>query len=111
MLQKSLKENILPKTKEVDPHFHHHLPNSSASFWSIPAFLQWIEIVLRKIGYIFHRSVNKTHEVIEDDDQLLIGFVRCKTCKCEWEALAYQSSINKLECPLCGVQDSEVVGA
>ena len=43
--------------------------------------------------------------------QMVIGFVRCKECNAEWEALAYTVSLHKLECPLCGKKNSQVVGA
>lgn len=42
------------------------------------------------------------------DDQLMIGFVRCRKCGCRWEALAYRKTLHKLECPECSEQKSEV---
>ena len=48
---------------------------------------------------------------IEEHDDLVIGFVQCKKCDSQWEALAYRSTVHNLQCPECKAKQTRVIGA
>jgi len=42
-----------------------------------------------------------------DSEKTVIGYVACLECGYEWEAVAYENTLDKLECPFCGKQNSK----
>ena len=54
---------------------------------------------------------NWLRDINTSDDRIVIGFVQCRECGYEWEALAYEQTVTTLECPVCSKQCSKVIGA
>lgn len=64
-------------------------------------------IPFHRITYLDLRPIA---DQVNEDGVMIFGMVRCRACAETWEAEWPDSAdVTLLECPVCGIQDSELI--